>query len=558
MATVTSTPIATNSDLEQLAERVDRAIAEVRALPPEAQAKALALKGAIEEFHKLGLTKIVQRLKDDPRGNELLLVLRDDPTSHAFYTMQGLFRSVLRTRVARVLDMVRPYMQSHGGDVELVDVTPSTVHVRMSGSCNGCSMSAVTLRNTVEEAIREHLPQIQSVEVVPNEPEPQSGFVPLDMLSGPPKVEPGWAVGPLPSEVLEAQPFRWDVEGTCVLIVRFHNQLQAFRNECAHLGMPLDGGKIDPETGVLTCPWHGFRFDCTNGECITGPRGAARSAALARRKGQDPREGRVVKNPVWLGAYSPGGLALPAAQPTKSQLYAPRGVYFDDEYLVVADSGNHRILLWRGLPDADGAEADIVLGQADFISEGPKLLHLPTDVLIHDGRLIVADAWHHRVLVWNKVPARSGVKPDYAIGQSDLNSVEPNRGEAGASARSLYWPYGIGFAAGWFWIADTGNRRVFGWRDVPQPDEPAQVVLGQNSAHNNEENRGAASGVAALVPLAARDRRRRVPVVRRRRRQSSRPGLDTRAAKRLRCVGRTRTNELHKFGGAAVLSTRAG
>ena len=39
---------------------------------------------------------------------------------------------------------------------------------------------------------------------------------------------------------------------------------------------------------------------------------------------------------TWLGAYSPGGLALPAAQPTASQLYAPRGVYLDDDVLIVA------------------------------------------------------------------------------------------------------------------------------------------------------------------------------------------------------------------------------
>jgi hypothetical protein len=66
--------------------------------------------------------------------------------------------------------------------------------------------------------------------------------------------------------------------------------------------------------------------------------------------------------PIWLGAYSPGRLALPAAQPTAAQLYAPRGVFFNDEWLVAADSGNHRILLWRGVPETDGCAADLVLG----------------------------------------------------------------------------------------------------------------------------------------------------------------------------------------------------
>lgn len=273
MSSVPSIPTIPNPDLDQLAERVDRAIAEVRALPEQAQAKALALKDAIEEFHKLGLTRIVQRLKEDPRGKELLFELVDDPSVHALFTMHGLVRADLRTRVARVLDMVRPYMQSHGGDVELVDVAPGKVLVRLSGSCNGCSLSAVTLRNTVEEAIREHLPQIESVEIAPHEPpdRPHTGFVAVDALMPPPRVEPGWTVGPLASEVLEARTLRWDHEGMSILIVRFQGVLQAFRNECAHLGMPLDGGTLDPATGILTCPWHGFRYDCSTGECITVP-----------------------------------------------------------------------------------------------------------------------------------------------------------------------------------------------------------------------------------------------------------------------------------------------
>lgn len=197
-----------------------------------------------------------------------------------------------------------------------------------------------------------------------------------------------------------------------------------------------------------------------------------------------------MSKPVWLGAYSPGGLALPAAAPTPSQLYAPRGVYFDDNVFVVADSGNHRILLWHRIPEEDGCAADVVLGQPDFFSEGPKLLHLPTAVLVYQGRLIVADAWHHRVLVWKQLPRSSGEAPDYCIGQDSLESVQPNRGQTSPSRRSLYWPYGMGFAGGWFWIADTGNRRVLGWPGLPESDEPAAVVLGQESEHDGEENRG--------------------------------------------------------------------
>ncbi|MCG8460723.1 MAG: hypothetical protein MI919_30945, partial [Holophagales bacterium] len=198
-----------------------------------------------------------------------------------------------------------------------------------------------------------------------------------------------------------------------------------------------------------------------------------------------------------LGAAATGGLALPAAEPTPSQLYAPRGVYFDDTCLVAADSGNHRVLIWHGLPATDGRPADVVLGQPDPFTEGPRAagrgpengFHLPTGVAVFEGRLFLADAWHHRILVWNRLPSRSDTPPDLALGQGDLSSIEPNRGGA-ISEAGMYWPYGMAWIGGWLWVADTGNRRVLGWRGLPESDRPADLVLGQPSATDGSENRG--------------------------------------------------------------------
>ncbi|MEZ5285139.1 MAG: NHL repeat-containing protein [Vicinamibacterales bacterium] len=200
---------------------------------------------------------------------------------------------------------------------------------------------------------------------------------------------------------------------------------------------------------------------------------------------------------VWLGAPSKGGLALPDAKPSASQLYAPRGVWLDDRRLIVVDSGNHRVLVWNHSPDADHAPADVVLGQPSFESEGPRAagrgaangLHLPTGVLVVDGRLFVADAWHHRVLVWNRVPEVSDTPPDVVLGQPDSSSIEPNAGGS-VSASTFYWPYGIGCVAGRFIVTDTGNRRVLIWDGVPEPGQPADVVLGQDSSTTALENRG--------------------------------------------------------------------
>jgi len=209
---------------------------------------------------------------------------------------------------------------------------------------------------------------------------------------------------------------------------------------------------------------------------------------------------------VWLGAPAPGGLALPAAQPSMAWMYSPRGVFLGDDHVVVADSGNHRVLIWHGIPDHDEQPADVVLGQPDGETEGhgaggrgpERGMYLPTGVLIHDGRLVVADAWHHRILVWNTVPQTSDTSPDFVIGQSDFVSVEPNRG-GGCSPSSMYWPFGIAVVGSSFWVADTGNRRVLGWRNgIPDPDQPADVILGQPDGSSNSENRGGDAGPASF------------------------------------------------------------
>ena len=81
------------------------------------------------------------------------------------------------------------------------------------------------------------------------------------------------------------------------------------------------------------------------------------------------------------------------------------------------------------------------------------------------------------------------------LGQRDPSSVEPNRG-GDPTLSSFYWPFGFGVAGGTFWVTDTGNRRVLGWRgeDLPEPGRPADVLLGQDAPGSREDNRGGEPG----------------------------------------------------------------
>jgi Fe-S cluster biogenesis protein NfuA len=73
----------------------------------------------------------------------------------------------LRDRVQSILDLIRPAIQSDGGDIELLDVTPSgVVRIRMHGACVGCPSSSITLKQGIERNLREHIPEITSVQAV--------------------------------------------------------------------------------------------------------------------------------------------------------------------------------------------------------------------------------------------------------------------------------------------------------------------------------------------------------------------------------------------------------
>jgi nitrite reductase/ring-hydroxylating ferredoxin subunit/Fe-S cluster biogenesis protein NfuA len=253
--------------LEQLASRIDQAAA-VDKLDHQARDSAHELQHAIEAFHKEALTRMVRRLKDDPRGKELLFEMVDDPLIYALFVRHAIVRPNIIMRVSRVLDLARPYIRSHGGDVELVEVRDNVVYVRLHGSCNGCSLSAVTLRNEIEAALRNNIPEITGVQVVAAEAAPAlimpESIGVRDHLAG-------WVAGPPTSDVPPGAMYRLKTEQDDVLIINLDGRLSAFRNACAHQGLPLDGGILDAEAGTITCPWHGFCYDASSGECLTAP-----------------------------------------------------------------------------------------------------------------------------------------------------------------------------------------------------------------------------------------------------------------------------------------------
>ena len=258
------------SNLDDLAKRVDDAVSALDGLEPAARKVAEELQASVEAIHKAGLTTIVRRLRADDATRTALFELVDDPVVHLLLSLHGIVRPDPVTHANQVLETVRPQLHSHGGDVSLVRVEDGTAFVRLEGACNGCSMSSVTLRNLVEEALVQGVPAVTAVEVVKDQPSPT--LIPLDSLRvGRAPEEDGWAkLGPA-SDVVVDDLSTATLDGVSVLIVNLDQRLSAYRNECAHEALPLTEAVLDASNGTLTCPWHGFCYDATSGECLSAP-----------------------------------------------------------------------------------------------------------------------------------------------------------------------------------------------------------------------------------------------------------------------------------------------
>lgn len=273
--TTTTQSQAAEPSFEELARRVDEAARAAADLDAPARRVAEELKAAVEAVHRAGLVTVVRRMRADDRARELLFELVDEPEVRLLFMLHGIIRPDPMTEARRVLESVRPSLRSHGGDVELVRIEDGTAYVRLEGACNGCSMSSVTLRDGVAEALVGGVAAIARVEVLPAGPSPT--LIPLSAVRvGPDPREEGWVRTAPVADVPEGEitPMRLVARAGTeheVIVVNLAGRLTAYVNSCAHEDLPLDSAILDTEAGTLTCPWHGFCFDAASGECMSAP-----------------------------------------------------------------------------------------------------------------------------------------------------------------------------------------------------------------------------------------------------------------------------------------------
>ncbi|MHC5728524.1 MAG: NifU family protein, partial [Nostoc sp.] len=231
---------------------------------------AVGLKRAIEAFHKAALTSLIKSLKQ-----ESMSALRHAVADEVVYGVLLYHELVkppkppLAQRIQTALEEIRPGLKSHNGDVELVAIKPpDTVEVRLIGTCSSCPASTLTLSQGVEQAIKNHCPEITKVVAVNNNPTVNNTNSSLiSPFSS--KITSTWIKVATIDQVPEFSVLAVQIAGNSLILHRQGVTVKCYHNACSHLGSSLEKGNV--ENGIISCPSHGFQYKLKTGECLTAP-----------------------------------------------------------------------------------------------------------------------------------------------------------------------------------------------------------------------------------------------------------------------------------------------
>ena len=247
-------------DAGELIGRVEELTAELETIE-DAPARRCAeeLTSAVMEMYGAGLERIMEALEEAP---EIRDAIADDGVVASLLLIHDLYPVALEERVHQALGRVRPYMESHGGDVELLGIEDGVVRLRLQGSCSSCQASQATLELAVKQALEELAPDLEGmdvegvVEAAPPEAMPGMELPMAGAANG--RGGPSWfdvdsAGGLGPEQLLAAE-----VEGARLVIANVEGTLLAYLNECASCGGSLDSGELT--SGALACPGCGRSY----------------------------------------------------------------------------------------------------------------------------------------------------------------------------------------------------------------------------------------------------------------------------------------------------------
>jgi Fe-S cluster biogenesis protein NfuA/nitrite reductase/ring-hydroxylating ferredoxin subunit len=267
----TASEVPTQAFAEQLVERVQELQGALEAAGDSATRDlAEELVATVVQMYGVGLERIVEAIQGTgTEGERIAASLTDDPLVSMLLLIHDLHPVPLRDRVQGALDSVRPYMESHGGNVELLSLENGIARIHLRGSCSDCSASSVTLELAIKQALEEAAPDLEGLEVEGMAPQtvngdglpmvtgsvpapPATGMeLPIVMSDAQPAMPPSWFDVASVSDLGDGSVAPVSVAGTALLVANVEGTLLAYRDVCACCGGTLHDGSLSG--GALAC-----------------------------------------------------------------------------------------------------------------------------------------------------------------------------------------------------------------------------------------------------------------------------------------------------------------
>jgi len=252
-----------------------------------AREQATEVVSALLDLYGEGLSRIVEQVAERDDGTLAEALAGDDLVSHILL-LHGLHPVPVETRVREALDGVRPYLESHGGNVELLAVEDGTAKLRLEGSCSGCPSSTMTLKLAIEDAIAKAAPDIAEVEAEGVVASPEAPpLIQLEVVgsngsatangatseAAEAEADGSWAMAGGMPELAGGKrdaPLLKRVSGEEILFVGIADGIYAYRPGCPECGDRLDQATLTKTD--LSCPGCGNRYDVLRaGRCLDQP-----------------------------------------------------------------------------------------------------------------------------------------------------------------------------------------------------------------------------------------------------------------------------------------------
>ena len=260
-------------DPGRLVQRVQDLQAELEDhADPATRALADELVSAVVQMYGAGLERILASITDDPQRSAALAA---DPLVATLLLIHDLHPVPLQARVQAALDSVRPYMESHGGNVELLSLRDGIARIHLRGSCSDCAASSVTLELAIKQALEEAAPDLEGLEVegmdtataggpglpmatgtAPQSAPPAPSGMSLPMVISEPAGSrgggpPAWFEIPAAAGLDRGTLTAVAAGGSELIVADVDGTLLAFIDRCPGCGAALHDGELSD--GVLGC-----------------------------------------------------------------------------------------------------------------------------------------------------------------------------------------------------------------------------------------------------------------------------------------------------------------